>query len=357
MKSRLYSIEPIGIRTKFTESISSYLIRLSEEHCVAPKHLILKEIVPYVYRNENIDTTGVKSISNFLSHSNSQPAINGMKDKTETIINALEALTLQKDLKYLSCLAWKGVIKDGNLFRRSKAWCPCCFEQWKQEQKPIYEPLIWSFKDVQFCTQHFCKLVFQCPHCKSQLKAIANKARIGFCYHCGKWLGQEKSENKEIIDNLEEHLYISMGIGKLISIVPDLQFPLILSNLIKKLQLIHFYFELYSAKNYRTIGLTQNMYRIRMQLRILTMRNSNRPINLIDLIIPCCRHANLDIADFFNENLDSLGRLIAKSLDVFPDKFHLYTNINLEHVPGDVYIPGRFVWSIDGVEVDMPKYL
>ncbi len=33
-RSRLYFLEPIGVGTPYTESLSSYLTRLAQEHCV-----------------------------------------------------------------------------------------------------------------------------------------------------------------------------------------------------------------------------------------------------------------------------------------------------------------------------------
>lgn len=76
---------------------------------------------------------------------------------TRSLTLALKKLTLREDLRYLSCLIWKGIIKERGLFRQHKAWCSKCFEQWRQENKPLYEPLIWSFKDVNYCSQHHCQ--------------------------------------------------------------------------------------------------------------------------------------------------------------------------------------------------------
>ncbi|MEO0844964.1 MAG: hypothetical protein AAFY50_00875 [Cyanobacteria bacterium J06648_1] len=38
--SRLYSLEPIEIGTPFTESLSSYLTRLAQEHCLSFRNTI-----------------------------------------------------------------------------------------------------------------------------------------------------------------------------------------------------------------------------------------------------------------------------------------------------------------------------
>ena len=47
-RSRLFFLEPIGVGTPYTESLSSYLTRLAQEHCVTPKKLIMGEIAPLI---------------------------------------------------------------------------------------------------------------------------------------------------------------------------------------------------------------------------------------------------------------------------------------------------------------------
>ncbi|MDJ0743710.1 MAG: TniQ family protein [Xenococcaceae cyanobacterium MO_167.B27] len=47
-RSGLFFLKPIGVGTPYTESISSYLIRLAQEHCVTPKKLIMAEIAPLI---------------------------------------------------------------------------------------------------------------------------------------------------------------------------------------------------------------------------------------------------------------------------------------------------------------------
>jgi hypothetical protein len=92
---------------------------------------------------------------------------------TRSLVLALANLTLRQDLRYLSCVTWKGIIQDRSLFRQDKAWCPLCFEARLQARKPIYEPLLWSFREVGFCLEHRCELCARCPYCDSSQKAIA----------------------------------------------------------------------------------------------------------------------------------------------------------------------------------------
>ncbi|MGK7939447.1 MAG: hypothetical protein AB4062_04700 [Crocosphaera sp.] len=46
LRSRLFSLKPIGIGTPYCESLSSYLIRLSELHCLSLSVFISRLISP-----------------------------------------------------------------------------------------------------------------------------------------------------------------------------------------------------------------------------------------------------------------------------------------------------------------------
>ncbi|MGI2909472.1 hypothetical protein AABK37_40400, partial [Hassallia sp. VBCCA 56010] len=45
-RSRLYQLEPVGIRTPMVESLTGYIERLAEAHCVPPDVLISRTITP-----------------------------------------------------------------------------------------------------------------------------------------------------------------------------------------------------------------------------------------------------------------------------------------------------------------------
>ena len=81
-RSRLYFLEPIGVGTPYTESLSSYLTRLAQEHCVTPQKLIMGEIAPLImgdkYQSEMISN----NVSTIFGNSDAKPSINGMRDMT-----------------------------------------------------------------------------------------------------------------------------------------------------------------------------------------------------------------------------------------------------------------------------------
>ena len=304
-RSRLYSLDPIEVGTPFTESLSSYLTRLAQEHCVTPKKLIMGEIAPIIIGEKYHSEIVSKNVSTLFGNSDAKPAINGMRDMTRSLVNALQQLTLCQNLQYLSCLTWKEVIKERGLFRQEKVWCPMCFEQWRQENKPIYEPLLWSFKDVTYCPQLHCKLVDRCPHCDSQQKAIANNSRLGYCDHCKQWLGYVDSD-AEIKINEKERQIIT-GIGELIATAPLLNSPPTLPDLIQKLQLIQFSFER-SLRQDLTKFIT--LGKILEQLKITITQHKSKPLNLINLLIPVCNLAKISISQLFKEDVSTLGSIL-----------------------------------------------
>ncbi|HEY9834143.1 MAG TPA: TniQ family protein, partial [Stenomitos sp.] len=238
-RSRLYHLEPIGVGTPYTESLSSYLCRLAQEHCVTSQKLVMGEIAPQMMGQDNELALTKKNVSTLFSNSDAKPAINGMREKTQSLIQALKELTQREDLKFLSLLTWKGVIYERDLFHQYRAWCPQCNEQWRQENKVIYEPLLWSFREVDACLRHNCFLVNECPYCSSRLPVIANSLQLGFCSRCKGWLGSQEEESIGLTTNeLEWNHYKIKSIGDLIAVTPKLYYQPTLEALTKKLQFI-----------------------------------------------------------------------------------------------------------------------
>ena len=308
-RSHLYFLEPIGIGTPFAESLSSYLTRLAQEHCLPSKKLIMGEIAPVIMGNKYHPEMLSKNVSTLFGNSDAKPAINGMRDMTRSLVKALEQLTLHQDLRYLSCLTYQRIIKERDLFRQYKAWCPQCFEAWQRENKPIYEPLLWSFKDVNYCLQHNCQLCDRCSHCDSTQKAIANNSRLGYCDRCKQWLGNEGNDEVEIVD---KELQIVTGIAELIATAPILDSPPTLPDLIKKLKLIQFSFERSLRQDLtQFVVLGKNLE----QLKIAIKKYSDKPLNIVSLLIPVCNLADISVAQLFKKDISTLGKILKINLN------------------------------------------
>ncbi|MBD2017211.1 TniQ family protein [Microcoleus sp. FACHB-53] len=313
-RSRLYHLEPIGVGTPYTESLSSYLCRLAQEHCVTSGKLIVGEIAPQMMGEGYKVTFIKKNVSTIFSNSDAKPAINGMREKTQSLIQALKELTQRKDLVFLSLLTWKGVINERELFRQYRAWCPQCNEQWRQEKKVIYEPLLWSFRQVDACLNHNCLLVNECPYCSSRLPVIANSLQLGFCSRCKRWLGSQKDESQVLTaDELAWNQYKIKSIGDLIAVAPKLEYQPTLDALNKKFQLILFCFE--RAVNQ---DLTQfiSLGKIMEQLKIALTQHYDKPFHLSNLVIPVCYQTDISITQLFLEEFNLLSEILLRNFKI-----------------------------------------
>ena len=108
-------------------------------------------------------------------------------------VRVTEELTLCRNLRFLTMLPWADAIATRGLIRRSNAWCPYCYEEWKIEKQDIYTPLIWSLEVVLICPLHSTVLESQCHYedCRKATPMLSPRSRPGFCSHCGRWLGRQ----------------------------------------------------------------------------------------------------------------------------------------------------------------------
>ena len=98
--SRLFHLEPIGVGTPYVESLTSYVSRLALAHSVPPRTLLAIEIGPYVKTNYLPNTRSLVAIYG----QDSVRALNGTRRQATQLVQALEALTLRTDLRFLTML-------------------------------------------------------------------------------------------------------------------------------------------------------------------------------------------------------------------------------------------------------------
>ncbi|MFB2833468.1 TniQ family protein [Floridanema evergladense] len=306
-RSRLFCLEPIAVGSPYTESLSSYVNRLAQAHCLTSQKLVMGEIAPLILKDEDKSELLSKNLSHLLGNSDAKPAINGMREMTGKLVTVLEELTMRQNLRFLTLLSWKGMIHDQGLFRNYRAWCPCCWEEWKQKKKTIYEPLLWSFKDVEVCLIHKQRLVEVCPHCGSSLPVMARISPPGFCSRCYRWLGQGMIGEEEI----EKYRVNIQGISELIALVPQLKYAPIPIELTRKLQLISSVFEQAMGQDLNFLG---ELWEILESLKIASIRNQNQPLHLVKLIIPVCEKAKISISQLFLLNFQELGNTLFENL-------------------------------------------
>jgi AraC-like DNA-binding protein len=227
-RSRLYRLEPIGIGTPSVESLTSYIARLADAHCVSPAILARQEILPLqcqLYTNPKYATTS-------RLHSSVSYTLNGASTTAKQWVEVLQMLTLRHDLRFLTMLTWDKVLALGRMLCKSKAWCSACYREWRQKGQIIYEPLLWSIAKVEICSQHQRPLTLRCPYCQSLQPLLSltetRFALPGYCCSCQVWLGCESppeiAASRSIsASHPDRPHWISESIGELLAAAPTLQ--------------------------------------------------------------------------------------------------------------------------------------
>jgi transcriptional regulator with XRE-family HTH domain len=226
--SRLYHLKPIGMGSPFVESLTSYVTRLAEAHSILSRTLVTDEILPrlnesHLYHN---DHPTYDHLTKFWKQS---AFLNGTSIQARDWVQAMEQLTLRRDLRFLTMLTWSSVLSSRGLLRRTQAWCPACYQEWRESKQVIYQPLLWQLSVIAACPRHCLQLHLCCPYvdCGQAFSPLTPRSQIGYCPQCGRWLGNVLSStgDKQTLSE-EEHerqRWVSTAVGELLAAAP--RFP------------------------------------------------------------------------------------------------------------------------------------
>jgi len=119
------------------------------------------------------------------------------------------------------------------LLRRTRAWCPACYEEWRKANQIAYEPLLWSLEAVKLCCRHQIPLQQRCPspNCRQAQLPLAPRSLPGYCAKCNSWLGSEAQKEAETASQRADEerqleQWISHTVGELLAASPNLS-PLV----------------------------------------------------------------------------------------------------------------------------------
>lgn len=217
-RSRLFSLEPAGLRTPYVESLSGYVGRLAEQHSTTLYYLFSREVASLINKPGTINRR--------VSFASFAKAVNGFGIIAADLITVFEKLTLRKDLRYTTMLPWAKAISSKSLTREARAWCHSCYEECVAKGDEAYDQLLWAIQGVTVCPKHKQLLEHKCPHCHRAQHILSHRSRPGFCSRCRGWLGSEPSRrnqgNKSDSDQpAEQEIRIAEEVGKLLAIAPD----------------------------------------------------------------------------------------------------------------------------------------
>ncbi len=221
-RSRLYQLKPIGIGTPYVESLTSFIARLAETHCLLTRTLISEIIAPKLKHTfvRKCTSRGLGALFEKAKTINSNGNI------AKDFIQALEKLTFHQNLQLLTLLTWSDVINSRGLFRNHKAWCSACYQESFAKNNIVYEPLIWSLQAVEVCPIHKIYLSNTCPHCHSKLPLFTWHSRLGFCSKCNEPL-IKSATNINIQEPLFQYelgrlIWNADSLGSIIALTPEL---------------------------------------------------------------------------------------------------------------------------------------
>lgn len=224
-RSQLYNLAPIGIGTPRVESLTSYITRLAQAHSVSVKDLLQADILRSFIQGFSQNSRESQS-SAWLRYSR---AINGTRTWARKCSDAFGKLTSRSDLHLLTMLPWASVIPTRGLLKKSKAWCPRCYEEWINDDLPLYEPLLWKFDFIHICADHHVILEMECPHCHKEIPHLSSRSYPGHCSHCGKPLFDAIAEAREISSirspEIKWQIWMIDHIGELLAYAPYLIHP------------------------------------------------------------------------------------------------------------------------------------
>ena len=221
-RSRLYSLEPMNVGTTEVESLTGYVARIAEAHCVTVSDLVGAELSYPGCPTSLFTPYPGKGRSNFFY--TQLYSVNGIADVPRKWVSVLETATLRQGLSDLTLLAFADLFSESYLFRNTSAWCPSCFES-RRRCGVRYESLLWAIGIVKVCPLHREPLEEVCPHCRRRSGPLAAHTRPGYCSRCGGWLGSAGGSTEKSLSesDFKREVWIAKSIGDLLAAAPRLK--------------------------------------------------------------------------------------------------------------------------------------
>jgi transcriptional regulator with XRE-family HTH domain len=226
-RSTLYAPMPIGVGTAWQESLTSYLARLADAHCVYPGVLLSQMMIPLMAEmEEHLSAAAEHPL--FRRDGSGSHLINATGPRARSALAALETLTLRTDLRSLTLVKLAELLPPRGFLRRTLAWCPVCYEDWQAGGHMLYEPLLWMFQEISVCTRHRVRLHTHCPHCARLLPHLTWRSRPGYCAFCaGTLFGEQEGTRVLVADSpsFAWQQWVTRALGAVVARLPAIDVP------------------------------------------------------------------------------------------------------------------------------------
>ena len=216
-RSRLFNLKPTGLGTPAVECLASYIHRLAAAHGLPTWVLVGRELVPHFERKSIAGPNGYCDLLGQVGMT-----INGDNDTARETVDILQSLTGQTTLRSLTLCRLGNLVAEQRLLRRTQAWCPECLNQWRQDEKPIFQPLIWLLSQLKTCPIHGCSLHERCLDCGKMHTPLTRYRWTGNCPRCSAWLGKT-SVSDRYVDNPSQSEWKKYSAGALARFVGAMQ--------------------------------------------------------------------------------------------------------------------------------------
>lgn len=235
-RSFLYSLKPIGLGTPTVEGLPSYLTRLASAHEITVETLIRHYIAPLFFLNEqpsHLSQNDAIKLAISQAHRSleilQQPDAQFWLDRTKhvsKVVDIVKLVTSREDISYLTLLPWQTWrLSFKHIFHTEQRWCAACYQEWRDADSPIYQPLLWALEPVTVCPYHQRYLQLHCL-CYGHAQPFLKLRKLnGYCHECGVWLGRFvdlPSYSLTKGHKFDWDLWVAQALGKLIAASPSI---------------------------------------------------------------------------------------------------------------------------------------
>lgn len=302
-RTKLYQLKPMGLETSCIESLTSYLVRLSDTHKFYPSSLLSYIVAPVL--NKEFLINSVKRGGNRFY--DGARTINAFEQNAIDMVTVLEDLTGVQHLDQLTLMGLKEVIPSRYLLKKQLSWCPACYEEQMNNEESYYNPLLWHLEVVKVCLKHKCRLEIHCPSCNKNLPILHRKSQNGYCVYCNTWLGIEKGNNQDL-HNLELNYKITLIAEQFINHKEEISVSGNRQQIIKNLN--------YLVETYEQGNLQRFAKNLNLAKTTLWDWCKGKVLPPLPRIFEICSLFDISPVDFYTQDISANKNLITLNVEI-----------------------------------------